>query len=168
MRSSACMRRQNAAVVRVDRLDLSDQPRVAQPENRCSSLSGGEAAGSGAPNGRSCRAFVLEPGHLQPRLVAAALEHADLGLQDEIEELAVAELPGLAPARASVSCANRTPFIHSITAPPPPPPPAPPPGRRPPPAPRAATPRQAAPRGRRPRAPPSRPPAHRPVKKGGS
>jgi hypothetical protein len=35
---------------------------------------------------------VWEPGHLQPGGVAPALEHPDLCFQDEVEELAVAEL----------------------------------------------------------------------------
>ncbi|HTT26980.1 MAG TPA: hypothetical protein VMG37_01110 [Solirubrobacteraceae bacterium] len=35
---------------------------------------------------------VRQPGELQPRRVAAALQDADLGFQDEVEELAIAEL----------------------------------------------------------------------------
>lgn len=35
---------------------------------------------------------VRQPGHLQARLVAAALEHPDLGFEDEVKKLAVAQL----------------------------------------------------------------------------
>jgi hypothetical protein len=35
---------------------------------------------------------VREAGHLQPGLIAAALELADFGFQDEVEEFAVAQL----------------------------------------------------------------------------
>jgi hypothetical protein len=38
---------------------------------------------------------VRQAGHLQARLVAAALEHPELGFEHEVEELAVAELCGL-------------------------------------------------------------------------
>jgi hypothetical protein len=37
------------------------------------------------------RLVVRQPGHLQPGGVAAALEHPNLGLEHEVEELAVAE-----------------------------------------------------------------------------
>jgi hypothetical protein len=38
---------------------------------------------------------VRQAGHLQPGLVAAAFEDSDFGLQEQVEELAVAELGGL-------------------------------------------------------------------------
>lgn len=38
---------------------------------------------------------VRQPGELQPRRVAPTFEDADLRLEDEVEELAVAERPGL-------------------------------------------------------------------------
>ena len=77
-------------------------PRIRQPtlrstkrSERSSARRLGSSSGWKADVELVERLVVRQAGHLQPGLVAAAVEHPDLDLEHEVEELAVAELCGL-------------------------------------------------------------------------